>query len=432
MNRIFIFLLSLLLLAACTDKKIVRPSDYMGFLADDNRTGKQVKRVNEEIGFWQKRLSADTGNYVDMTELANQHLKRFKLSGFVSDLHIADSFFKKSLTKIKNGEPDIYFALSQNAIAQHRFSDAWKHLADADSAGADPWTGRLLRFDAGMEIGLYQQASQNLNRLKNKKGFDYLIRKAKLEDHYGNPDNAIELMEQALKEADKSGKESLILWTKSNLADMYGHAGRVKDAYRFYLDVLKKDSSYLYALKGIAWVAWSHDHNAEDAKRILYYILSQTNMPDLYLMLAEIAGWEGDEEMKRQNITTFLTEVRQPEYGDMYNKYLISLYAEELKDYDKSLALAMKEVKNRPTPETYDWLAWVYFQKGEVSKAYELIKNYVLGRTFEPDAQLHAAYILKAAGKKKEAKRLFNECAEAGFELGPVTLKQVEKEIEAL
>lgn len=404
----------------------------MGFLADDNRTGKQVKRVNEEIGFWQKRLSADTGNYIDMTELANQYLKRFQLSGFVSDLHIADSFLIKSLVKIKNKEPDIYFALSQNAITQHRFGDAWKYLAEADSAGADPWAARLLKFDAGMEIGLYQQASLNLNRVKDKTGFDYLIRKAKLEDHYGKPDNAIKLMEQAVRKAEKSGKESLILWAKSNLADLYGHAGRVKDAYRLYLDVLNKDSSYLYALKGIAWIAWSHDHNAKEAKRILYYILSQTNMPDLNLMLAEIAEWEGNEEMRKQNISAFLNEVHKTGYGDMYNKYLITLYAEELKDYDKSLALAMKEVKNRPTPETYDWLAWVYYQKGEVSRAYGLIKNYVIGRTFEPDALMHAAYILKASGKKKEAKRLFDECTEAGFELGPVVLKQIKKEAKAL
>jgi tetratricopeptide (TPR) repeat protein len=432
MNRTICLLLLLCLLNACTNNNITQPADYNFFLSDDKRIERKVEETNAEINFWQKKLATDTGNYVDMVELASHHIRRFKYSGKVNDLHIADSFYKRVLDKVRNTEPGIYFSLSQNAITQHRFSDALRYLAAADSAGADGWTGRLLQFDAGMETGRYQQASLNLSRVKDKKGFDYLIRKAKLEDHHGNPDKAIELMEQALKEAEDSGKKSLILWAKSNLADMYGHAGKIEEAYRFYLDVLKTDSSYLYALKGIAWIAYSHDRNTETAKNILHYILLQTNMPDLYLMLAEIAAWEGDEEMRKQNISAFLNEVHKTGYGDMYNKYLISLYAEELKDYDKSLALAMKEVKNRPTPETYAWLARVYFQKGEVSKACELIKKYVIGRTFEPDALMHTAYILKASGKKKEAKLLFTKCAEAGFELGPVALKQIKKEAEAL
>ncbi len=430
MNRIIISLSVLCIFSACKNNRIAHPSDYNVFLFDNNRIEKPLEKVNTEIDFWQQKLSEDTGSYVNMLELASNHIKRFKVSGHVNDLHVADSFYARCLSKVKNTEPEIYFSIAQNAITQHRFQDAWKYLNLADSIGVNPYVIKLLKFDAAMEIGLYQEAANNLDQVKNENEFDYLVRKAKWEDHNGHLDKAILLMEKALVLAEDSKKNSMILWAKSNLGDMYGHAGRVEEAYKNYLDVLKIDSSYLYALKGIAWIAYSHDKNTKEATRILHYILSQTNMPDLYLTLAEIAEWDGDTTLKKEYTSKFLSIVENPAYGNMYNKYLINIYAGELKDFDKALAIAEKEVASRPTPETYNWLAWVYYQQGEVNKARELVQNYVLGKTFEPDALLHAAYIFQDTGEKNTANKLFQECISSSFELGPVAIDEIKKKFE--
>jgi len=429
MNRILCLLFLLFMLNACSNKKIINPQDYNAVLSDTKRTEKQVEKINAEISFWQNRLAKDTGSFVDMLQIASNHIKRFKTIGSVEDLHIADSLYAVCLQRVKNSDPEIYFSVSQNAITQHRFNDAWENLLLADSIGVNPYVLCLFRFDAAVELGLYQQASANIQKLTDKNNFDYLIRKAKLEDHKGDLDNAIKLMEQALKDAETKDKKQLILWAKSNLADMYGHAGRVKDSYKYYLDVLKTDSNYLYALKGIAWIAYSHDHDTKEAKRIINYILSQTNMPDLYLMLAEIEEWEGNKHEKEKNIDKFLSEVEKPGYGNMYNKYLINIYTEDRQEYDKALAIAEKEVSSRPTPETYSWLAWVYFKMGDTQKAYELVKKYVLGKDFEPGSQLHAAYILKAQGETSKAKKLMSDCLESSFELGPVTTEEIRKNL---
>lgn len=417
------------MLNACSNKKIINPQDYNAFLSDNKRMEKQVEKINAEISFWQNRLAKDTGSFVDMLQIASNHIKRFKAIGEVSDLHIADSLYAICLQKVKTTDPEIYFSVSQNAITQHRFNDAWENLLLADSIGVNPYLLRLFRFDAAMEIGLYQQASANIEKLTDKNNFDYLIRKAKLEDHKGDLDNAIRLMEKALKDAEAKDKKQLILWAKSNLADMYGHAGRVEDSYKNYLDVLKTDSNYLYALKGIAWIAYSQDHDTKEAKRILHYILSQTNMPDLYLMLAEIEEWEGSKEEKDKCVAKFLSEVEKPGYGNMYNKYLITIYTEDRQDYNKALSIAEKEVSSRPTPETYSWLAWVHFKKGDKQKAYELVKQYVLGKDFEPGSQLHTAYILKAQGETSKAKKILNDCLESSFELGPLTTAEIKKNL---
>ena len=425
MNRIIRSIILLCVFTACKNNKIANPSDYNAFLIKNKRIEKQLEKVNIEINFWQKRLDKDTGNFVDMEKMASNFSKRFKVSGNVADLHTADSFYTRSLSKTKNTQPELYFSISQNAITQHRFQDAWSYLQLADSIGVNPYVIKLLKFDAAMEIGLYQQAENLLQQVKDENEFDYLIRKAKLEDHRGHLDKAIHYMEMALQQAVHAGQNEMILWAKSNLADMYGHAGRVNEAYKNYLEILKKDSSYLHALKGIAWIAYSHDKNTGEAKRIIHFIQSQTLMPDLNLMLAEIAEWEGDKAMKEQYISNFLEIVEKPAYGNMYNKYLITVYTEDLKNFDKALAIAEKEIKSRPTPETYDWLAWVYYKKGDVKKANGILEKFVLGRTSEPSSLLRAAIVLQDAGKKSEAKKLLMTCKASSFELGPLSAAKI-------
>jgi len=238
-------------------------------------------------------------------------------------------------------------------------------------------------------------------------------------------------MEQAFEKV-KHDRKDLYCWTLSNLGDMYGHAGRVADSYNAYLEVLRKDSCYIYALKGIAWIVYSHDQNAEEAKRIYEYLLSQTIMPEIYLALSEIAGWEGNNEKKMQYIEKFIRQVEIPAYGDMYNKYLIQLYTEEVKDLDKALSLAKAEVAHRATPETYDWLAWVYYNRGDKKQANSIASNYVYKRNFEPDALLHTALIFSETGKKGKARTMLEQCMESKFEMGPEKTKFVKKELNSL
>ena len=392
---------------------------------------KEVSKANVELNFWKDRLAADTGNFLNMKELAAHHNQLFKLTGDVKELNIADSLLRLSTKKINNKEASILYALSQNSITQHRFDEAYHFNLAAEKTNSDAYINNLLHFDASMELGKYYEASEKIADLKDKKSFDYLIRKAKLEDHHGKIEKAIELMEQASAFI-KDKRKSAYLWSLSNLADMYGHAGRIKDAYYTYIKVLEMDSSNLYCLKGIAWIAYSHDKNTAEAKRILNFILSQTNMPDINLVLAEIAGWEGDNKNKQEYIKEFLHEVSKPGYGYMYNKYLIHLYTSDLKAYDKALSIALDEIKRRPTPETYNWLAYVYFNKGETGKAFETVRDHVYKRTFEPDAMMNIGLIYAETGKKDEAKKILAECLESSFELGPVATTQIKEKLKSL
>lgn len=416
---------------SCAQKKIVNPDDYK-FALQHSYLHKAITSVNKEISFWQNHLDKDTGSFVNMMELGYKYLALFKLKGDVNDLKKGDELIKKASAKLNNTDPNILEALSQASITQHSFKEAVYYSNEAIKNNGSAFTHSLLSFDAGMETGDVQTAKVQLAKLKEQDAFHVLIRKAKLEDHNGDLSGAIKTMEKALEKLEHSNNASLYCWTLSNLGDMYSHAGRVDEAYNAYIAVLKKDPSYQYVLKGIAWIAYAHDGNTKEAKRLLNFILSGTNTPDLLLILDEIEHYEGNAEREEKLINQFLSIVANPAYGDMYNKYLITLYTDKIKDYNKAEKLALREINNRPTPETFSWLAWVYFKKGEIKKAYTIYNNNVKGRDFEPESLYRGAYILKASGKKEEAKKLFEESLQSSLELGPVKTKMIKEELKKI
>jgi tetratricopeptide (TPR) repeat protein len=222
---------------------------------------------------------------------------------------------------------------------------------------------------------------------------------------------------------------SLFSWTLSNLGDMYGHAGRVEEAYQAYLSVLKKNPAHDFALKGIAWIALSHDHNTTLAKQIVSVLAKRKEMPDMHLLLAKIAEQEDNLSEKNAQLQLFTQKASEAKYGDMYNKYLALLEAEEFKNPNKTVEIAKIEIGNRPTPQSYDLLAWGYFQQGQVEKAVEVAQQYVEGKTFEPEAFYHLGVIYKNIDEEK-SNDFLREASQSSFELGPAIAATIQKSLE--
>jgi hypothetical protein len=103
----------------------------------------------------------------------------------------------------------------------------------------------------------------------------------------------------------------------------------------------------------------------------------------------------------------------------MYNKYNVLLMAENPKQVYAAIQIAKKEIKNRPTPESYDLLAWSFFKIGEKEKALEVIQKYTIGKSFEPNILYHNAEILKANNQTDEIAPMKKELLASIYELGP-------------
>jgi Tfp pilus assembly protein PilF len=424
----------ILLLLAClfscnrNEKVITHFEDYKSYLNPAQLVSNSL--LSEEEKFWEERLKKNSNDETSLAKLGSIHTELFKSSGRVEHILISDSLYMWLLKNYPQGNVEIYQSLASNAITQHNFQRAKDYAEKALALKDKRATSLLILVDVSLEIGDYARANLVLKEFKNKNSFAYLIRKAKLKDHEGHLDSAIVCMEKAYRRV--KGNKALSKWTRSNLADMYGHAGRIKDSYDLYLEVLKDNPNDDYALKGIAWIALSHDLNTKAAKAIINDLAVRKRMPEAYLMLAEIAELEGNQIEKVDQLKKFKSLASITEYKNMYHKYLATLESNEFQNPDAALAIALEEIDNRPTPQSYDLLAWTYYQQKKFDHALSIATRKVENQTFEPEAFYHLGMIYQANGNNEKASYYLNEALAGEFELGPSTSKKIKLALQNL
>lgn len=407
----------LLMVVSCSQEskeKITDIRDYNIFLNDV-----ESKKTSKYFEQWNSMIKPDSMQLMSFGIVAGEYNRYFQETGDIAQLKMAEKALKKAVEIAAIGKSGYYRALARNYISQHRFKEALELANASRSMGSGILETQKLLFDVHMELGNYVDAEHYLDSIKNMSDFDYLIRLAKWNDHKGDLETAINFMEKAKDNAESSKNSSLMLWSYTNLADYYGHAGRIQDSYDHYLKSLRLDPQNAYAKKGIAWIVFSHEKNPEEALRILDSITKNYRSPDYFLLKAEIADYMGDTMQLAHNLDTYAIAVDNPSYGAMYNVYNAGMYLELTEQYHKALKLAEIEVDNRPTPESYNLLAYSYFKLGENDKALEIVRKYIEGKTFEPTILYRTAEIYKAAGEYSKLAEIKEELLGAIYELGP-------------
>lgn len=416
---------TILSLFSCEKKssQITNTADYNKYL--NVKGNKSLTFANNEIDFWQKKFDAAPNQISYLSMIASNYATLFEYTGDIKNLYKTEELLTKSNEAYKYSKVSTIRSLARNYIAQHRFKEALVLANKAFSIGEGLKETQKLLFDVQMELGNFPEAVRNLNAMRDMKDYDYLIRLAKWNDHKGDLKTAITFMEKARDIAEKEDNKVLKIWSYSNLGDFYGHAGRIQESYDSYLKTLAIDPNYSYALKGIAWIVFSHERNTVEAKRIVEAIEVTHNTPDFYLLKSQIAQFEGNKVKEVENRNAYFAMLKDNNYGAMYNKYNVLIYADAKETASKALEIAKVEVDHRPTPDSYDLLAWSYLNSGENKKALEIAQNHVVGKSFEPKVQYHLAMIYKSNNLAQKTKPIKEELLSSLYELGPNFDKKV-------
>ncbi|MBP1841577.1 tetratricopeptide repeat protein [Formosa algae] len=406
-----------------TTKKIAHSGDYNTYVEAEDQ--KSLLALEADYAFWNGKLNENPNQFPYLIKKAASLSSMFKITGNIDYLIEAETDLVEANERTHAGSSGILRALARNYISQHRFKEALKLLKKAEVVGEHLVGTQNMLFDVHLELGNTAEAKKYLMAIQDFNDFDYVIRLAKWQDHQGDLESAIKYMEKALVIAETSKNPNLKQWVYTNIADFYGHDGQIEKSYTYYLKALDLDPSDAYSKKGIAWIVYSNDDNPEEAMRILNSVTQYHKTPDYELLKAEIAEYMNDEVSKSNHLNAYLEAVDNKKYGDMYNAYNTLVYTDDLLIFDSALTLAEKEVENRPTPHSYDLLAWTYYKKGEYKKALDIVETHVKNKSFEPSILFHVAQIYKDNGKIKEAKTLKKELLTASYELGPVTTQRI-------
>ena len=400
-----------------TPKQITQKADYEKYLTlKDN---KSITFAQNEIDFWQKKFDAAPNQISYLSQIASNYNTLFEYTGDIKNLYKTEELLIKSNEAYNYSRVSTIRSLARNYISQHRFKEALALANKALAIGEGKKETQKLLFDVQIELGNYTEAVKNLNDIRDMNDFDYLIRLAKWNDHKGDLKTAITFMEKARTIAEKENNKVLKIWSYSNLGDFYGHAGKIQESYDSYLKTLALDPNYSYALKGIAWIVFSKERNTNEANRIIDAIISTHNTPDFYLLKSQIAQFEGNKSEEIKNKYAYFSMMEKNNYGAMYNKYNVLIYADDIQSASKALEIAKIEVNHRPTPDSYDLLAWSYLNIGQNKKALEIAQNHVVGKSHEPKVQYHLAMIYKANNLAQKATPIKEELLSSLYELGP-------------
>jgi tetratricopeptide (TPR) repeat protein len=418
---IFFLMLTTGFFISCTyDKKeIIDPVDYAAYMDDTRDSLHKYAFIESDLAFWNNRFQKNKSDLVAQTKIASLHTMRYKITGDVNDIIFADSLYR-SVNRIQKQFGSATFrSLAANCVTQHEFKQAQAYLDSALQSGDDKDLTKIQQIDVAIELGHLNLAKRILTGFADKKSVPYLIRSAKIKDHEGDLDGAIICMEKAYLSLQAEKREALYSWALSSLGDMYSHANRFSEAYESYLQALAIEKSEFHALKGIAWIAFSHDRNPVEAKRILLHLKDIHPVPDYDLILAEVSAYENDNDSKQKYQHSFVAEVSKPSYKGMYNKYLFYLYADDLQNFEEAYKIAIKETENRPTGESYNFLSWALFKKGEYEQARKIASRNVENVCYEPDALFNMAVIYGTGEDKQKARKYLREAHLSLFELGP-------------
>lgn len=419
--------LLLLFIVGCNTSTtpITNVNDYNKYLITSGNEVLQLAK--KDLQFWEKMLEKEPNQFPYLAKIAASQSQIFEKTGAIEALIESEKNLIKA-NEITNYNTSGYLrSLAKNYISQHRFKEALEMLKKAEANGENLKSTQKMLFDVYLELGNFENAKTYLDKIIKDGDFDYLIRLSKWSDHRGNLEAAIKYMEQAMVVAETSNIPSTKQWVYTNIADYYGHAGNIEASYKHYLKALELDPTDAYAKKGIAWIVYSYEKNPDEALRILNMVTKTYNAPDYHLLKAEIAEYKGDSKLEEAQLKLYSKAVSNPLYGVMYNAYNILLHGENPKETAKALQIANEEIKNRPTPQSYDLLAWTYYNHGDVKEALKIAEKYVVGKTFEPEVLFHLAQIYKANNKLKETINLKNQLLESTFELGPLMAQNIKK-----
>ncbi len=416
-------------LTACKHEKsqIVNPI-FVDSLITHYTNSPAIKANEEEMKFWKNRIDPKSPGITNESKYAGTLIARFHQFGDIEDVKEAEGLMHQINKTYNEKESGPFTALTGYAILQHRFSEADTLLKRALKIGLQSYPANTLSFDVNFELGRYDIAAFNLNKIKSDIDYGYFFRKSKMDHLNGSIDSAIVAMEKAADLV--KTYSSLYEIALSNAADLCIHASDLKKANDLYVQSIRSNSSDFHSIMGLGWIAAIHDKNYALANKLFQFVQSKNKLPDATFKLYQTAQAKGDAVAEKKYAGEFEFKSTRPQYGHMYNKYLIELYTGVLKDYTKSEAISKNELSNRATPQTYAWYAWSLFKNNKKDEAYKIFSQHVSGKPLEGLELYYMGKLMQGLGKGYNAKEFFKAADSNQYDLSPAFAKDVKSSLE--
>jgi tetratricopeptide (TPR) repeat protein len=294
--------------------------------------------------------------------------------------------------------------LASLAASRHRFREALRLSQQAHALSPTTALTYGLLGDAKLELGRYQQAFADFDRLAQlKPSLAAYSRVSYARELLGRPDEAIAAMEQALDAA--TGEAEPTAWTRVQLGKLYWSTGRLGAAAAQYRAALAVFPGYVHALDALAQVEGARGRSGH-AIALERRAVDQTPLPQFVGYLGDLYTAAGRPALARRQYALVDVIGRLFVANGVKTDLETALFrADHGIRVRETLDLARLARTERPSIDGDDVLAWTLERNGRCGEALRYSKLALRLGTKDALKLFHRGMIERCLGHTADGNR---------------------------
>jgi tetratricopeptide (TPR) repeat protein len=376
MKFFFFLLLSAALVTGCNSNASEADSSVSTNTSDIpalfERTGKlatavEWEKTKQKVSELKDKVEKNPNDVKSRLQIATIYITEARITG-------EHPYYYPAIDKILNGalqvDPNNYDATILKAsvkLSQHKFTEA-KDLAEkAKAINPNNAYAYGLLVDANVELGDYDQAIANSDKMQSlKPSLESYSRASYLREIFGDFKGAIEAMKLAVQ-AGLPGSEPQC-WSRNTLADLYLKTGDLAKAEKEFRINLNLRPSYAFSLAGLAKIEQAKK-NYDGALALLDSAAAVLPEFSFHEQMAEIFALQGDADKAQRKYSEVLEMLKEDEEsGHLVSLELATVYL-KMNKLDEAKKYALMEYKIRPgNIDVNKELAMIAYKEKDLSK----------------------------------------------------------------
>jgi tetratricopeptide (TPR) repeat protein len=393
-----------------------RPDSVWKYRFQRPAVGSITQSIQQEITFLQKRIQQQPAAGLDRATLAQAYLRMAKATGESSWYLLAQQTAEQSLANLPESNHGATLVLAKIAAAKHDFNQSLALLKKMPPQVESLSLLTTVQLALGDTVAARKTADtlgQRMPTLSN------LALKALVEVAQGDDVAALRDFKAAIaaEEPEEAGSSA---WVRTLLGRFYYKRGQLQQAEELYQSALQILPKYPPALLNSAELAvrqWQADpsqtmHQQRAVELYNQFFFTNQKAPTVYdhtalRGLARVQKLQGSNEQANQTWERAVARLRSDLDGFGHRRELAQLLLERGQEKDKSEALALMqaEIKARQDPETWDTLAAVYMNMGQLPAAQTAIEKALKSGIRDPGLFDRAAAIAKSQEQLAQAQK---------------------------
>jgi tetratricopeptide (TPR) repeat protein len=342
------------------------------------RTGKlatavEWEKTKQKVAELKAKIEQNPSDVKSRLQIATIYITEARITG-------EHPYYYPAIDKILDGalkiEPDNYDANILKAsvkLSQHKFPEAKELAEKAKSINPNNAYAYGLLVDANVELGDYEQAVANSDKMQAlKPSLESYSRASYLREIYGDYKGAIEAMKLAVQ-AGLPGSEPQC-WSRNTLADLFFKTGDLKNAEDAYRTNLVLRPSYAFSYAGLAKIEQQRK-NYDGALALLDSAAAVLPEYSFHEQMADIYALKGDNDKAQKKYEEVLGMLREDEEsGHLVSLELAQVYV-KMNKLEEAKKYVMMEYKVRPANiDVNKELALIALKEKDMAKFQEYVK----------------------------------------------------------